>query len=445
MKRKIIIIIFALVFSLSILRLYQTYAVSSNAEESDDSYIVNLNNDTSVVIPAGTSKTVYYKIKNTNSSTIKYGIGYKSTTVVVKVYSDTENASVDLINKGETKFIKLYLENNSSVSETVNLISIFGYENGGDLIVPDGYNLVTLVKPPSNFAKYITWLYKNNTKSQILTNDGIEYNFAKDVNLINDRLGSSSVGLDEGNIRYYGANPNNYIYFNCSDYSNQTSDTCELWRIIGVFDDKVKIMRNESIGAYSWDNKNINTGAANNNGKNDWTTARLMKLLNPSDYYEVDTNDNGIGQNLYWNSQSGTCFAEQNNATTSCDFTSIGLKSNITKDLIIENNWNIGNSPAALLFASQIYKNERGTTVYSGRPTNWNGKVGVPYLSDYGYAVDLRECTGYVSSYFNSSCTSNNWMKNIITNDGANAGWTLTANPNYSCYSAFVVADGIEY
>ena len=38
-------------------------------------------------------------------------------------------------------------------------------------------------------------------------------------------------------IRYYGANPNNYVSFNN-----------ELWRIIGVIDGKIKIIRNESIG-----------------------------------------------------------------------------------------------------------------------------------------------------------------------------------------------------
>ena len=34
--------------------------------------------------------------------------------------------------------------------------------------------------------------------------------------------------------RYIGDNPNNYIYFNCT-YSEDIS-TCEIWRIIGVFD-----------------------------------------------------------------------------------------------------------------------------------------------------------------------------------------------------------------
>ncbi|MBQ9318259.1 MAG: hypothetical protein IJR82_01320 [Bacilli bacterium] len=36
--------------------------------------------------------------------------------------------------------------------------------------------------------------------------------------------------------RYIGDNPNNYVYFNCDTLDNQNSDTCEIWRIIGVFD-----------------------------------------------------------------------------------------------------------------------------------------------------------------------------------------------------------------
>ena len=36
--------------------------------------------------------------------------------------------------------------------------------------------------------------------------------------------------------RYIGDAPNNYVYFNCDDMSNQSSSTCEVWRILGVFD-----------------------------------------------------------------------------------------------------------------------------------------------------------------------------------------------------------------
>ena len=38
----------------------------------------------------------------------------------------------------------------------------------------------------------------------------IEYNYATSVGLMKDRLGGIKP-LDEGNIRYYGANPDNYI------------------------------------------------------------------------------------------------------------------------------------------------------------------------------------------------------------------------------------------
>ena len=44
----------------------------------------------------------------------------------------------------------------------------------------------------------------------------------------------------DNNIRYIGANPNNYVYFNCSDYLNQSDSTCEKWRIIGVFKNMTK-------------------------------------------------------------------------------------------------------------------------------------------------------------------------------------------------------------
>ena len=34
--------------------------------------------------------------------------------------------------------------------------------------------------------------------------------------------------------------------------SNQTSSTCETWRIIGVFNGKLKLIRGSQIGTYSW-------------------------------------------------------------------------------------------------------------------------------------------------------------------------------------------------
>ena len=79
----------------------------------------------------------------------------------------------------------------------------------------------------------------------------------------------SQIATDDAdnNIRYIGANPNNYVYFNCSDYNNQSDATCEKWRIIGVFknvtksdgskEDLVKIIKDDGLGNIIWDYKKM--------------------------------------------------------------------------------------------------------------------------------------------------------------------------------------------
>ena len=256
----------------------------------------------------------------------------------------------------------------------------------------------------NNLAARITSLYESSSKTSV-TNGSKTYQYDTTNSLMKDAA---------GHIRYYGASPNNYIYFNCSNYSSQTSTTCEKWRIIGYVDNKVKLIRGSQIGTFSWDNKNDSTGGTLTYGKNDWTTARIMRLLNPSTYYTTDSNDNGYGQSLYWNAKSGTCFFGANNATKSCDFTSIGIKNTTTRNLISETKYYLGGSNTFSIYSNQMYDYERGKAVFTGRPTEWTGKVGLAYPSDYGYAADFRSCTQDLDNYNNSACTSKNWMKAII-------------------------------
>lgn len=266
-------------------------------------------------------------------------------------------------------------------------------------------------------AKDIQDLYVNADKT-IVTNNSINYEYDTTNNLMQDV---------DGNIRYYGASPNNYVYFNCSDYANQTSSTCELWRIIGVFDGKVKLIRGSKIGTYSWDNKDTTTGASSDYGKNDWTDARLMKLLNPG--YDSET----IGGSLYYNAGSGTCYSGQNNATTTCNFNSTGIKNDTTRGLISDTTYYLGGCGRKQIYPNQVYEYERGTEVSSGRPTTWQGKVAIPYPSDYGYAADLDKCNQILYNYNDSTCKSNNWMKNIMSG----VIWLLT--PRLVSYDAWYI------
>ena len=223
--------------------------------------------------------------------------------------------------------------------------------------------------------------------------------------------------------RYIGADPNNYVKFND-----------ELWRIIGVFDTddgtgkvekRLKIIRNESIGDYSWDNKDTTTGAENNYGKNEWAEARLNYLLNPGHESEI------AGGSLYWNRGAGNCYKGQNNATTACDFTTTGLTEK-AKAMIGDAKWYLGGSSTYEdVTTPMFYTRERGTSVYSGRSTTWTGKVGLIYPSDYGYATSggtttnrasclAKEIYKWTSSSV-SDCKNNDWMYNSSINQ-----WTIT-------------------
>ena len=263
---------------------------------------------------------------------------------------------------------------------------------------------------------YINNLYNNSTKTPVV-NNSITYQYDTTNNLMQDTA---------GNIRYYGASPNNYIYFNCDSYP---STNCELWRIIGVFDGKIKLMRNSSIGSYSWDTSasSVNSGY----GINEWSQADLMKLLNPGHESE------SVGGSLYYNSKSGTCYNSEKDATTSCNFTSIGIKNATTRNMIANTTWNLGGWDTSDIFSNVMYEKERGTTVISNpsdgitRTTTWTGKIALAYPSDYGYATDLSKCSqtlyNYGSSTDSYACRSNDWMYPIITNSGSYYGWLLVS------------------
>ena len=211
---------------------------------------------------------------------------------------------------------------------------------------------------------------------------------------------TTTLAYDEANnLRYIGADPNNYVLFND-----------ELWRIIGVFSEDThgasgqkltKIIRNDSIGNIAWDSANTN----------DWSTASLQTTLN-GDYL------NGSGS-----------------------YASTGIKSDTARNMIETVTWKLGGTASYTSssngLASHFYGYERGTTVYSGRPTTWSGKVALMYPSDYGYATSggsttnrdaclAKELYNWDSSSF-SDCKNNDWLY-----DSSTYQWTLTPNTSNS-------------
>ena len=275
----------------------------------------------------------------------------------------------------------------------------------------------------------------------------------------------------DNNVRYIGKDPSNYVYFNCSDYNNQTASTCELWRIIGVFDNVtkgdgskenlVKIIKNDFLDSYYWDAKiAIQTDSVVRVGtsqsayaSNDWTDSQLMMLLNPADYLKsgyknsndiiYDSNDQEIYGKMgsYYNGTGG-CVPTQVNygEKFECyDRRSYGLRNDTTRNAIEEIIWNLGSTSSDILkkgvLVSDWYGYERGTVVYSGHATTWTGKIGLMYPSDYGYATsggttkNRSECLAKDLSSWNSSdfndCRKNDYLYKSSYNQ-----WTLTPAPS---------------
>ena len=416
-KKIIIITIISLIVLTGIYLLYNTYALTTKTTNNGDYYTINLTDSNIVSLAANEEKTVIYQINNTNNGTVSYGVAYNNSNVAVKVYSDSKDKVTGTIGANDNKYIKLHLKNKTSSNTTVEITAVMGYENGGDLIVPSDSTLVTgTYTAPLTLTKYITNLYNNSTKTPV-KNNSITYQYDTTHNLMKDTA---------GNIRYYGATPKNYVYFNCDSYP---TTNCELWRIIGVFDGKIKLMRNSTIGEYSWDTSasSVNSGY----GVNEWSQADLMKLLNPGHESE------SVGGSLYYNSKSGEkCYSGDSNATTSCNFTSTGIKNDTTRNMIAETTWNLGGLGTSNIYSNVMYEKERGTTTVSNpsdgitRATTWTGKIALAYPSDYGYATDLSKCSQKLENYASSpdsyACRSNDWMYSIITNSGSITGWLLT-------------------
>lgn len=335
-------------------------------------YNINLN-ITSIASELKSSDLKYVLLKD--NTIVKEGNFSTIITGTNTIYSDSISSS------GTTNFtFYLYIDGNSE-----NNLNMMNKSLVGSIVVEAQETSFEI------FADYIENTLYNNDNYETITNNGIDYEYNTVNSLMYDNYGS---------IRYYGANPNNYVYFNCDDYSNQSASTCEIWRILGSFftpsgGNQVRIIRNNVINNFKWDS------LANEGG---WPDAGLHHALN----YD------------YINKNSGACSFD---STQTCDFSSTGLKNDATRNTISDFEWLINPITTELISAypNDIYENE----INSGT-TTWTGRVGIMYLSDYAYATDLSKCSNVIADYSNSSCSSNNWLKS------SSDEWTISNyNNNY--------------
>ena len=152
MKRKILIISLIIITLISCI-LYYTYAIDITMEETSSSdadlaYNININDTDgrSITVNSNTTKVFDIFLTNSNGGTISYGFAYKETTssgIEVKMLNTSTDKVEGTINNKETKKVTLVIDNNTSNNITYNIIPVTGYQNGGNLIIPSGYTLIS--------------------------------------------------------------------------------------------------------------------------------------------------------------------------------------------------------------------------------------------------------------------------------------------------------------
>mgnify|MGYP005779853219 FL=1 len=152
---------------------------------------------------------------------------------------------------------------------------------------------------------------------------------------------------DDYSYRYSGEDPNNYVCFG-SDVTPCPNDN--LYRIIGIFGDQVKLIKSTSIGDYAWDSGNSNTWDAS-------TKPDIYTTLNVTYYNTLESEWQNKIANVTWKVGGVT--------------------------------WN------RTYIAKDYYDLEVGSGQTGYVETM---KIGLMYASDYGYAADPSCWTKSLSS-----------------------------------------------
>ena len=359
-----------------------------------------------------------------NSNNFKYSLTTSSTNCETDVVSSgtftgkTAGDKVTILSGNtytstttETYYLYIWLDKEETSSDTMN--QSFSLSLGGSCSNHIPTTATTLI----NNANPSTLLYSDATDSQKAEMWTFSHDTTKQVEATTD-------------YRYIGSNPNNYITYND-----------EVWRIIGVFDGRIKIIRNDSLGNMYWDYKKTGVGSSiSNYGSNDWSDSQLMYMLNPTSYrlkYGYSLTGNKIydgSSNIIY--QLGCLPASIASGATSysCTTNTWNLNSKALSQ-ISESIYYLGgrayNSTTHYGTTEEVYTWERGTTVYSGRPSRRTGLVGLMYPSDYAYTFangvddtcysDIYNCSkGTPSSSWLYKSNSSQWLISPFSN-GANS------------------------
>ena len=314
--------------------------------------------------------TYYYSINNG---------AYSSSTSNTKTFTG--------LSKGTTYTIKVYVKDTNGVDSSVYTTSV---ETINEIFLADvcsnGTNLATCIKNYYNEA-------------------------GSDMSSMYYHTSSLANSAADNSYRYAGANPNNYVCF------GSTASACpsdNLYRIIGVFGSEVKLIKAD------YTTTTMTGSGGDYYGAYDSLTS----------YYKGSMNTRNIAS-YHWNYINGTSskntWSESRLNTTNLNSSYISYIGTTWSNKIATHTWYVGGYSTTSATPKTWYNAESSGTTY-------RAKIGLMYVSDYGYAASNSYWTTNMNNY--ESAINNNWMYMGLNE------WTISRYSSYSYYAFWVNITG---
>ena len=232
-------------------------------------------------------------------------------------------------------------------------------------------------------------------------------------------------GAGDSSYRYSGANPNNYVCFGSNE---STCPIDNLYRIIGVFENNVKLIKYDyaTSALLGTDGDYASTGTPN------------------ASYYKGSLTTINT---YYWNNST------QKNTWSESLLNKTNLNTNFINNIgtewankIATTTWKVGGNTYANIrnvIPATAYQNEivnPVTTNTTDNATEYSAKIGLMYVSDYGFGADPSAWTttlyNYDGSVNGSTIRSLNWMHMGYYD------WTISRLADLSDRAFYVYFDG---
>ena len=308
----------------------------------------------------------------TNSITLTVEVTAGESSIATYYYSNNDGESYEESESNTYTFSSL--SNGTEYNFKVYAVDLNGKSS-------EVYSLQETTEDTIYIADYI--------KNEVYTGDGNGGLY------LHDGVGTYTNANQEtgdNSYRYAGANPNNYVCF-ASDAETCPNDN--LYRIIGVFGDQVKLIKRDY----------ANSNMLGTNGDYYGNYGSL------GSYYK---GSHSAVNAYYWNNSTRVnTWSQSNLNTVNLNTNYINYLNNQNSkwaEMIETTNWQVGGNSYQNIQNVTVKNTYTNEIVSPAANTTYSAKIGLMYVSDYGYAASPANWTTNLVSYDNNTNRNNNWM-----------------------------------